>query len=1609
MATRVERLAFVLTVSERRLVDGLRRAAKGVNDLERSTTQSSRVIRQNFKALDQTIDRFASKATGAVLNLRTAIAGLAAGAGAAAPVKLASTFEKALADVDTLLVGAEVGIKRYREQLVELSKTTSKELVDLTRGLYQTISAGIPVVEGAGGAFDVLNVAQKAAVAGLSTTEQSVDAFATILNAYRDSALDAADVSDKLFTAVRLGRTTFPELAGSIGRVATVAAQFSISIDEVLSALVALTRVGLSTDEAVTALRAIILGVASPSDRARSIFEKLGIEIGETAFKSKGLSGVLANISKATGDSADAIVELIPNVRALVGGLGLGRRGARDFIEVLHEIENSAGATDSAFNKLKRTFAEQATVLKNRLLAALITAGESVLPQVLQGLQDLVDYLTTNGDRIASGFTSFVNEVINFVRFVATNGKAAAEVIATFFSVKIIGAATVALGAFATRIKEVFVAASAAEAAGAAAGTGFLGGFKNGLKGLGQILSAALRSPGVVALFAAAALYLGKILGDYLAQEVEAAAERAAEELQEIRERGQEQADRLGAVSPEQAQEFERDRRSGLRVRVQTAEGERLVLVKELVDTFKELNKTQEQAEKLALSAALAESANLKKQAERERAKVDALVAQQLAAAAAVKRLREEAQEARDSGADLFTLAGLVKQLNVEEDRLNVLTLQVGAASEYLSILTKAGKAVVDNTQAAIAEANARREAAEAERKRQEQEAKEREAAARRARAAAAAARRRRSAAAARERAERERLKLIAEAGKAEREALDAALETERTRFEARKAETDEILSRETAALEERQRLELEAINESARVRGSVLEELGQALLEPGLREKKLNEDIAAEKFAQENEAREQVIATAQVRQDTLAAQEALIRRQAKVQIQLLNEEADAAAKKAREDSDRVAKKFGEDSFKRFELEAATTRRIEAIRKASAEEIAAIELEVAAEAAELRIQIEEQVQEARKAQRELRDSFATGSDGAPEVIAGVADSVQRASDAFDNFIKNPDFAIGDFDLAALRFRLEEDDGGFERLGKLIYNGFADAVQAGAEALLGVLNDSFVTPIKSALFEPLDRLLGTLSDAVKTISGSSFTGTGGAFKALVGFNKSLDDIDALLDRLAAGLPLIIEDVMSRISEELPRIIVKVAGLAGDALVAVAKNAGPLFQAIIKGLVDALPDLFDSLAEAIPLIVDALIGAFTSSIAALPSLFGSFFDALVDALDGLAAVLAEKLGPLVEELVRGVLQSVSIILERVPDVIEAILGAVLAAVQSLIDSLPDIVTALIEELPRLVQALILFIPRIGLAFVAAVLQALPALIDSLPGVIQGLIANALPALINGVVDALVRSISQVFAGDLFEAIIMALPAIGESLLVLIPNLVVAIVEGFGELFVNLWEDLKGFFSGEFIVAIGEAFLAAIKSLVEGAGDFASDFTGISLGRKIFTGNFGDIGLSDVPVIGGTLKKIGDFFGFHQGGVAPGESNPLAARAMRLMGAPAFAQGGMVGVLNENIRARLGSAVPDDVPAILQAGEGVLTRAAVQALGGPAAIDALNSGRGGGQVQVLQPVIEGPSDEAFQALVDIVLSQWRMEARTPGSGVEQTLNRGAFTGIRMARGRT
>ena len=319
---------------------------------------------------------------------RVAFMGLAtAGAGA---VYAFMKGEKELALVSTMLSGKDMQwMPAYEQGLSKLSESTGESMANLAKGLYDVLSATVAPEK----AMGVLAAAAKAAIGGATNTATATNAIVAVLNSYKIGAEDVIDVTDKLQMTVNRGVMTYEQFASSIGKAAATSAIAGVSLNELLASVATITRAGLNSDEAMTAVVGVLQTFLKPTEEAKKLAKELGFELDTATLKAEGLSGVF---KKLNGLLAEQLSELFPNIRGLKG-VAAAMQDAAGFAKDLELITNSSGAAQEAYGKMSETTAHQIAQLRAEFMNLARDIGKALIPSVRELTKSISDFMATVG------------------------------------------------------------------------------------------------------------------------------------------------------------------------------------------------------------------------------------------------------------------------------------------------------------------------------------------------------------------------------------------------------------------------------------------------------------------------------------------------------------------------------------------------------------------------------------------------------------------------------------------------------------------------------------------------------------------------------------------------------------------------------------------------------------------------------------------------------------------------------------------------------------------------------------------------------------------------------------------------------------------------------------------------------------------------------------------------------------------------------------------------------------------------------------------------------------------------------------------------------------
>lgn len=324
-------------------------------------------------------------------------------------------YQKELTKTFTLLPEiTEEGMDRMSRDVKRFSKDMKVLPEEVLPALYQALSASVPESE----VFDFLEVARKSAVGGVTETNTAVDILSSVVNAYGNEVISANEASDLMFMAMRKGKTTFEEMASNMYSVLPSAKALEVPFENITAGLATMTAMGTPTAQATTQLGRMFLEFSKEGTRASEIFlEATGRTFKQFIAEGNNLQDALTVMESVANSAGMEINNLFSSAEAGNAALALTGKGAIKFAEDLKAMEESAGATEKAYEKMSGTISFMLDGIRAKVAVFKLDIAEQYFPEIQDAItkvDESFDRLEQNGslDRLAQSIGGIISTII---------------------------------------------------------------------------------------------------------------------------------------------------------------------------------------------------------------------------------------------------------------------------------------------------------------------------------------------------------------------------------------------------------------------------------------------------------------------------------------------------------------------------------------------------------------------------------------------------------------------------------------------------------------------------------------------------------------------------------------------------------------------------------------------------------------------------------------------------------------------------------------------------------------------------------------------------------------------------------------------------------------------------------------------------------------------------------------------------------------------------------------------------------------------------------------------------------------------------------------------
>ncbi len=304
----------------------------------------------------------------------------------AAGVKLAVDFSTSMTKIRTLVGASASDLKDYEKDVLSISQSTGVAAEQLAEGLFFITSAGLKGKE----AIEALEISAKGAAMGMGEMADIGNALTSIMTAYADQGMTAAQGGDLLHETLKQGKFEASEFMQKLGKVIPTAAAAGVSFEELGAAAATMSKLSGDAAGTLTSINSLMMKMLKPSAQQKEILDELGISADDLGkMMDKSLMGTLQFLFKGLEGNNEMLMKVFGSSKAVTGALSTMGLQSETYAEVLDGMNNSQGNVAAGMEILSETAGFKLSGAMNSVKLVLMDIGNRVMPLVLKAVQKI--------------------------------------------------------------------------------------------------------------------------------------------------------------------------------------------------------------------------------------------------------------------------------------------------------------------------------------------------------------------------------------------------------------------------------------------------------------------------------------------------------------------------------------------------------------------------------------------------------------------------------------------------------------------------------------------------------------------------------------------------------------------------------------------------------------------------------------------------------------------------------------------------------------------------------------------------------------------------------------------------------------------------------------------------------------------------------------------------------------------------------------------------------------------------------------------------------------------------------------------------------------------
>lgn len=309
-------------------------------------------------------------------------------------LKTAADFEKGMSSVKAITGATGDELSQLKEKALQLGESTSFSASGVTEAMTEMAKAGWStqdILNGVGGVLDA------AAASGENLGSVST-IVADAISGFNMKASESGRVADVLTQAANAGTIGINDLGESFKYVAPLSNSMGFNIEEVTTALTAMSMSGIKGSQAGTSLKNTLTNMIKPTKAMEGVMNELGINITNSDGSFKSLDEIVAilrtSFSGLTDEQKAYYASILAGKEGQAGLLSLLNLTQEEYDAISDSMKNAGGIAKETADVMQDNLASKIEALGGALETLSVRFGDLVIPALTKFVEKITDVVT---------------------------------------------------------------------------------------------------------------------------------------------------------------------------------------------------------------------------------------------------------------------------------------------------------------------------------------------------------------------------------------------------------------------------------------------------------------------------------------------------------------------------------------------------------------------------------------------------------------------------------------------------------------------------------------------------------------------------------------------------------------------------------------------------------------------------------------------------------------------------------------------------------------------------------------------------------------------------------------------------------------------------------------------------------------------------------------------------------------------------------------------------------------------------------------------------------------------------------------------------------------